>query len=74
MPKNSIKLLEDWPQGYCLLEEIRPANRETLLIPLKFLKDGKVKIRIKVYASDSLNNRYKAATSRRIIVKRKRDM
>lgn len=74
MPKNSIKLLEDWPQGYCLLEEIRPANRETLLIPLKFLKDGKVKIRIKVYASDSLNNRYKAATSRRIIVKRKKDM
>ncbi|MHA1723173.1 MAG: hypothetical protein ACTSXW_08860 [Candidatus Baldrarchaeia archaeon] len=74
VPKNSIKLLEDWSQGYCLLEEIRPANRETLLIPLKFLRDGKIKIRIKVHASDSLNNRYKAAVARRIIVKGKRDM
>ncbi len=72
IPRNSIRLLEDWSQGYYILEEIKPVERKVLVVPLVFLKNGKIKIRARAYANDSLNNDYKTDINKRVYVRASR--
>jgi len=69
IPKNSIRLLEDWSQGYYILEEIKPVGRKVLTVPLVFLKNGRIKIRARAHANDSLNNEYKTDINKRVFVR-----
>ena len=69
VPRNSVKLLEDWSQGTCIPREIKPKEAEVLIVPLMFLRSGKIKIRIEASAKDNLNNEYKTSTQKRILVK-----
>ena len=69
VPRSSVKLLEDWSQGTCILKEIKPKEAEVLIVPLMFLRSGKIKIRVEASAKDHLNNEYKINTQKRILVK-----
>ncbi len=69
VPRSSIKLLEDWSQGEYILKEVKPKEAKVLIVPLVFLRSGKIKIRVEASAKDNLNNEYKINTQKRVLVK-----